>query len=423
MTDETSTSEEKRPNWRRMVRLIAGSVAALAFTWLVVWVLIWGVWELEHDRIYVTGKNDEETLVQAAGIIVTGFRTSVIALIAGIFTLIGLHYTRRKHALELQQFRHTQEQFAESQKQFETTLRETQERDQRQSELTREGQVTGRYVEAIKLLASDKIHEQLGGIYSLERILRDSDRDRATIVAVLAAYVRTRLDGTDKRLEHHMLEYGEEAAHLPLAEDIRAALTVLGRNYSNQQPRADLRSVNLDGWNATEITLQGALMVGAELQGAILKSATLVDAQLQYANLKRAMLVDVHASDANFTEADLREVKLRSAWLDGAVLRGAKLNDAKLDYACLVGADLFGANLEEADLSGSDLDRATLHRARNLTVAQICMANIYSSTKLPGWLAEDPTVQGRIRTCDEAKAAGEKPPPTDPVAFWVNGHD
>jgi hypothetical protein len=126
MTDETP--EKKRPNWRRVAKLTAGSIAALALIWLVIWVLIWGVWGFEHDRIYTTDKNGNETLVQAAGIIVTGFCTSVIALIAlialiaGIFTLIGLHYTGKKHALELQQFQHAQEQFAESQKQFGTTL-------------------------------------------------------------------------------------------------------------------------------------------------------------------------------------------------------------------------------------------------------------------------------------------------------------
>ncbi|MCZ0999723.1 hypothetical protein O1M63_18925 [Streptomyces mirabilis] len=69
-----------------------------------------------------------------------------------IFTALGLWCTRKKHELDQRQFEHAQQQFA-------TTLRETQQRDEQQAELTREGQVTGRYVEAIKLLASEKLYE------------------------------------------------------------------------------------------------------------------------------------------------------------------------------------------------------------------------------------------------------------------------
>ena len=51
--------------------------------------------------------------------------------------------------------------------------------------LSREGQVTDRYTKAIEQLGSDKLDVRVGGIYALERIARDSARDRPVVMEVL----------------------------------------------------------------------------------------------------------------------------------------------------------------------------------------------------------------------------------------------
>ncbi|MER5945553.1 hypothetical protein ABT127_05785 [Streptomyces sp. NPDC001904] len=93
--------------------------------------LVWGPWWIEGRHLREHGE-----LVSSAGAIVTGFRTMLVAVAVGGFTAAGLYYTRKKHLLERQQFEHAQQQVAENQKQFETTLRETQKRDEQQAELT-----------------------------------------------------------------------------------------------------------------------------------------------------------------------------------------------------------------------------------------------------------------------------------------------
>ncbi|MEV6755131.1 hypothetical protein [Streptomyces sp. NPDC051214] len=175
-----TTAKAQRRLKRSIVGIAAGGVAFVIAA-------IWAPWWIEDRHL----RDKRGDLVASAGIIVTGFRTTLVAVAAGGLTAAGLYFTRKKHDLEQEQFQHAQKQFKESQAQFETTLRETQERDIRQDRMTREGQVTGRYVEAIKLLGSEREHEVLGGIYSLERIMIDSEDDRSTIVEVLAAYVRT----------------------------------------------------------------------------------------------------------------------------------------------------------------------------------------------------------------------------------------
>ncbi|MGW4152208.1 hypothetical protein ACWEDF_03505 [Micromonospora chersina] len=56
--------------------------------------------------------------------------------------------------------------------------------------LSRRGQFTDRYTKAIAQLASDRLTERLGGIYALEHLMTESDRDHNSVVEVLAAFVR-----------------------------------------------------------------------------------------------------------------------------------------------------------------------------------------------------------------------------------------
>jgi hypothetical protein len=62
--------------------------------------------------------------------------------------------------------------------------------------LSREGQITDRFTKAIDQLGAldgdgkPKLEIRLGGIYALERIARDSERDHGPIMEVLTAYVR-----------------------------------------------------------------------------------------------------------------------------------------------------------------------------------------------------------------------------------------
>lgn len=401
---------------RAVLRAVLGSVAGATIFVLLFWQGPW--W---FDDAHIRDKN----LEPADGVVITGFRTGLVALAAGLVAGVGLYYTHRKHNLEQKQFQHVQDQFAETEAQFRTTLEETQKRDERQAELTREGPVTARYVEAIKLLASKQPYETLGGIYSLERIMRDSGKDRTTIVEVLAAYARTRLSGTAIELRRSVaraetLAESSGTPLVPLAEDIRAALNVLGRNWrEDNHRRPDLRSVFVEGWDASEADLTGAWMAGADLKNGHLPRAKLRRALLTEATLDGAQLSRVQADGADFTGADLVGADLRKARLNNSALREALLYRANMSHARLFRADLRGANLEETDLSNANLteanlegadfvnailmdtnlDAANLSRAVNLRVEQLCRARIYPTTKLPKSLLAHPLVQERMAEC------------------------
>lgn len=58
----------------------------------------------------------------------------------------------------------------------------TNDQNRKQQELAERGQVTERFTKAIDQLGSDKLDVRLGGIYGLERLMRDSPNDRRNIV-------------------------------------------------------------------------------------------------------------------------------------------------------------------------------------------------------------------------------------------------
>jgi len=50
--------------------------------------------------------------------------------------------------------------------------------------------VTDRFIKAIEQLGSKELDARIGGIYALERVARDSEKDHRTVMEVLTAFIR-----------------------------------------------------------------------------------------------------------------------------------------------------------------------------------------------------------------------------------------
>jgi uncharacterized protein YjbI with pentapeptide repeats len=242
--------------------------------------------------------------------------------------------------------------------------------------LSQQGQFTDRYAKAIEQLGNrDSVEVRLGGIYALERLMRDSKDDQPTIVEVLAAYVR-------------------EKARAPVptslgpATDVQAALTVLGR----RTPVDDETHIDLEGAHLENAQLPGARLEGVTLAGARLELAMLAGAHLENAKLPRANL-----DGASLIAAHLEGASLAGAHLKGAMLARANLEHASLTYAELENASLQHANLERAFLMAAHLESATLAHANlrdaNLVSAHLNEANLEGAHLERTWL-ERASLQG-----------------------------
>jgi uncharacterized protein YjbI with pentapeptide repeats len=191
---------------------------------------------------------------------------------------------------------------------------------------------------------------RLGGIYSLERLARDSPADYDVVFEVLSAYVRTHAGAAPECTQR---------VHV----DIQAVLSVIQRReVITPDPRRfnelDLRQQILIARRVIDLSgacLHSADLVSAPLENAVLKDANLSYALLMAANLSFASLYRADLDGADLDSADLSDVNMESASLADAYLVNVDLSGADLSNADLSGADVTAADLSGADLTGTVL--------------------------------------------------------------------
>ncbi len=252
-------------------------------------------------------------------------------------------------------------------------------------ELTGSRLITERFSKAVEQLGSDKIEVRLGGIYALERIAHDSDRDHWTIMEVLTSFIQektsikmiTEEEIRAKAFELWRNDSGDQSnsegsyradaisalkTHV-VTKDIQAALTVIGRRQQKDAPekQLDLSDANLRGASLREdANLRGALLCRVNLGGAILWDVNFSGANLLGADLSGAIL-----QGSDFSGAILCGVNLSGANLSGTDLSGAILTLADLRGAKFLGAKLFGTYLHDSDLGDAqDLTAEQLKDAK-----------------------------------------------------------
>lgn len=291
----------------------------------------------------------------------------------------------------------------------------------RRTSTGRQGHLTDRYQQAVEQLGHERLAVRLGGIYALERLMKDSPADQRTIVEVLCAFIRQSKPDKDERPS----ENGEESVPLPdevqpITADAQAALdVVLRRNRKKDFYQAKGWLERLGEWLMGPVVILGVvlgfifgsmhgLILGAIL-GAIIGlilavilglilnlllwavfgkkqwSAEILvmdlrGAHLVSANLRAQDLTKADLTYANLTRADMRRTKLLGARFWGASITGADLAAADLTGANLLDAELIGANLTESILVGANLVKAKLIGARipnaDLTGADLSQANL-----------------------------------------------
>lgn len=264
---DTEVTNSADSSSRRRVAIIVGitllAVALAALLWLGI-------------RWYVAPKTpgDRKDVLQ-----------TLAQVVGGAALLIGLVFTWRSLRLNQQ------------------TLEETQRGQQRTLELTEEGQITERFTRAVDQLGSDKLEIRLGGIYALERIARDSERDYWPIMEILTAYIRTNAPVPEQSPAEASTEASERSQ--PPA-DIQAILTVLRRRdcwygHGEEQP-LNLRRTSLAHVSLSGIHLECADLSDANLHGAFLFGADLHRADLRGANLTHAFVLSWAHLDSAITD-------------------------------------------------------------------------------------------------------------------------
>jgi uncharacterized protein YjbI with pentapeptide repeats len=293
-------------------------------------------------------------------------------------------------------------------------------RHEEQTNADRQRRITESFSRAVEQLGDDKLEVRLGGIYSLERISKESPDDYWMVMENLTAFVRERSrrneansrpneakqtpwdferrqlrqrarllfgpSGPPYVFEHRVRQRAyslwqkagrpdgraedfwaqaierEVAGEPSPPADIAAVLAVIMRRREHSREREGTQQYRLD--------LSGAVLGQAFLDGAHLQKA-----DLSFAHFEGASLDDAHFEGANLSFAHLEGASLKAAHLvdeanlfharlDGASFIGADLKKAELNFAHLEGASLDDTHLEGAFLRYAHLEGASLRRAR-----------------------------------------------------------
>jgi uncharacterized protein YjbI with pentapeptide repeats/uncharacterized protein YaaR (DUF327 family) len=285
---------------------------------------------------------------------------SFIQAIGGIFVALAAY-------VSLQNLKATQENVRVAGENLKAT--------QKNVEVAAEKQVTERFTQAINQLGSEKVAIRLGGIYALERIAKDSEKDHWTIMEVLTSFIR------EQSPRIHSVE--------PITRIVQAALTVISRrtNGYSELGSLDLECTNLSGARLSKANLSRAILYeaklnGANLTGSDLSNAIITSADLSDAYLSEATLNDTMLDHANLRNAEIRNASLRGATLSGSDLSHARLFESDLSEANLISTNLYGSIFTSTKLIGAKLHDADL-RAANLSKANLSGANL-SGANLSG---------------------------------------
>ncbi|MEP0873672.1 pentapeptide repeat-containing protein [Trichocoleus desertorum AS-A10] len=217
------------------------------------------------------------------------------------------------------------------------------------AELTEARLITERFGKAIEQLGDKSLPIRLGGIYALERVAQDSDRDYWPVMEVLTAFIRE--DTRTRTVQFN----GGKPEHFLVQTDVQAALTVLNRrarSYKNGEAhRLDLSGGDLRGANLREANLAGANLSRADLSGARLVGADLQEANLEGAVLNKANLQEVNLHQTNLYKARLMEADLKNAKLWQTNLKEATLEKANLEGAIFEGIEAEGTNFKDSNFA------------------------------------------------------------------------
>jgi uncharacterized protein YjbI with pentapeptide repeats len=314
--------ENLKESDRIVVKWLVG-LGILASIGLILWIVpAWQVAKLQGlDNKHLFDKENEA-------------RKTIAQILGGLALLIGIYFTWRRITATEKSLEITRGQLLAT---------------ERNLEIARDGQITERFTRAIEQLASKNLEVRLGGIYALERIARDSEKDHWPIMEVLTAYVRKNaprlpeptspqegqtsqseeLPGANQPDHLSVLKKISEYKRLEPLEDIQAILTVIGRRtrtYGKGEDQSlDLRETDLSFSNLYKAHLEAAFLLGACLSGAKLIEARMEGAYLRGVELSGADLTRAQLEGADLKYAELRGVKLKGANLLKANIEGAKL--------------------------------------------------------------------------------------------------
>lgn len=227
--------------------------------------------------------------------------------------------------------------------------------------VSEEKQITERFSKAVEMLSSEhSVHLRLGGIYALERIAKDSERDQQQVMKILAAFVRGQSSISDERDNGHpyiykslddlmeeqqeqdqayydsrddpddceMFRFVDHAYARSPSIDIQAAVSVIGhRRETSEESKEDeidisqaiLKDIVFSG-NYDRVNFYGTHFISpifrddasfyrADFSETFIENLNADNVSMKKANFKKSVIVTARLSNVKLNDACFSEVQ------------------------------------------------------------------------------------------------------------------
>jgi uncharacterized protein YjbI with pentapeptide repeats len=236
-----------------------------------------------------------------------------------------------------------------------------------QARVALESHLTGIFVKSVELMGlvrdsrdpmspkvsvAPNVEARLGALYSLERLLSESEKDQRSILETLCAYVRenSTFEVPDDEGEAQEFLRGNLPPKPLRRADVQAAITIVGRRPEAVRARAsregwrlDFRNSNLTSYDFSRLNYDRADFGNSFVNGAKMARGSFMDcifvktfmrsckmtgacfrsSLFDSCDLTNAEIDSTHFRKAKFVMTDLRRAKVTSLGLEGADLEGA----------------------------------------------------------------------------------------------------
>jgi hypothetical protein len=223
-----------------------------------------------------------------------GIRQTLVAAAAGFAAAAGLMFTARTYAL------------------------------------SKRAQEIDRFAKAVSLLSSDKQSERIGGLLTIEYVIREKTPESQSAVEVICAFIRERSDITHETyhdIRSNPRDWGHIYVEDRVTDDIATALRIIGYNH----PLPLRHMLDLGGVDMRGCGLAGSNFSGARLFNCLMEGTSFVGGDLKYSRLDGSVMTGAWLERTDLRQATLRDVDLRWANLTSAQIDASQLLPAIVD--------------------------------------------------------------------------------------------
>jgi hypothetical protein len=267
------------------------------------------------------------------------------------------------------------------------------------------------------------IESRLGALYSLERLLNESEKDQRAILETLCAYVRENspLQIPDNDEQRKGLFRGDITPVPTRRSDVQAAITIIGRRSRKVQSRAededwrlDFRDANLAGYDFSKLNFDRS-----DFTGSFLNSAKFSEASFVNSIFENSVLCLTQMNRTCFRLSNFKRCKMKNAEIENTDFSVTKIEDTDLREANVVSFNIAGADLENA--FGSYLQYAVDDIKTNGVKHSFLASEIVKTVQLfqkaihDGQTKVSQAVHDAIRLMT-AETSAPTPSPTEPIS-------